>query len=146
MKKKASEKAAALMAIRPEYVEKIAEGTKTFELRRKIGQEFVERKIPTIAVYSSAPTQRIVGLIEVLKVHHMSLKDLWRLVEGSAGISYIQYQEYFKGVSSGYAIEILRYIPTFYSTLSELGITRPPQNYQFINETQLDQILSKGLM
>lgn len=99
IKKTQDEKAAALMAIRPEYVEKIHQGTKTFELRRKIGREIVEGEIPLIVVYSSAPVKSIVGIIEVLRVHHRPLKDLWwDLVQGFAGVSYCEYADYFKGL------------------------------------------------
>ena len=142
MKKTADEKAAALMAIRPEYVKKISDGTKTFELRRKVGREIVEGEIPLIVVYSSAPVKSIVGIIKVLKVHQKPLKELWReTVQGAAGVSYQEYADYFKGLDSGYAIEIKDYYPIRPVTLEEIGISRPPQNYQFIDIFQLGHIL-----
>lgn len=141
-KKTLDEKAAVLMAIRPEYVKKISEGIKTFELRRKVGRELVEGEIPLIVVYSSAPIKSIVGIIKVLKVHQKPLNELWReTVQGAAGVSYKEYSDYFKGLDSGFAIEIKEYYPIRPLPLKEIGIKRPPQNYQFIDIFQLGHIL-----
>ena len=45
-----------LISIKPKFVKKIFEGTKIFELRRKI---FL-KKINTVIIYESSPTKKIV--------------------------------------------------------------------------------------
>ena len=54
--------ATILLSIKPEYVERIFNGSKKYEFRKYLPQEKVEK----IVVYSTDPVQRVVGEIETL--------------------------------------------------------------------------------
>lgn len=118
-----------LLSIKPEFVEKIFNGTKLFEFRRKI---FKRRDIETILIYQTAPMSRVVGEFTIGRVFTGEPEDL-RLLK-NIGIDDVRFFGYFQGVMKGYAIRIdnpIRYdkpIP-----LSVYGIKRPPQNFMYLN-------------
>ena len=64
-----------LVSIRPTHVEKIVGGLKTVELRRRFSEDVAPGAI--ILIYSTSPTQAIVGSASISGVRRLQLDDLW---------------------------------------------------------------------
>ena len=62
--------ATILLSIKPEYANKIFDGQKHYEYRKRIPKKEVSK----IVVYSSAPEQAVIGEIEVIKTLKMKPK------------------------------------------------------------------------
>ena len=95
---------AILMSIRPQYANKIFDGTKTVELRRVKPKVLQEGDL--IFVYVSSPVKSLVGAFSVDSVMEKPLLALWKNVKDSAGISRSDFFSYFQGVEKGVAIFI----------------------------------------
>ena len=122
--------ATILLSIKPEYVERIFNGSKKFEFRKHLPQEKVKR----IVVYSTDPVQRVVGEVEVLGTLTMKPTPLWEATKGAAGISRAKYRAYFKGRNTAYAFR-LGHAQLYDSqkTLEEIGIKSAPQSFIYLN-------------
>ena len=64
---------ALLMPIHPEYVERIFDGTKRFEFRRRLAG----KPVPRIIVYATAPVSAVVGEVELLGMLSAPPDELW---------------------------------------------------------------------
>ena len=62
-----------LLSIKPEYVEKIFNMTKKYEFRKRIPC----KQINKVIVYSTAPSQSVVGEFEVLEIIVDKPSRLW---------------------------------------------------------------------
>jgi predicted transcriptional regulator len=91
-----------LLSIKPEYAERIFDGSKRFEFRRAIFKQPVKR----VVVYASSPERRVIGEFEVEDVIHDYVESLWRCTEHAAGISEDCFFGYFADRNKGYAIKI----------------------------------------
>jgi len=134
---------ALLISIRPRFVELIFEGAKTVELRR------VKPRLQAgdlVVVYASGSTMAIVGAFEVTGVTEATPKHIWRKHNGGSGLEKDEFDQYFDGKTTGYAIQIGRRwklpCPISLQTLRQLhGGFRPPQSYHY---WKLDELLSLG--
>ncbi len=98
-----------LLSIKPEFAEKIFNGTKKFEFRRLI---FKNSSVNKVVIYASAPISKVVGEFEIKSILKEDLEKLWTETNQFSGISKDYFFQYFQGKSEGYAIEIkqvLRY-------------------------------------
>ena len=122
--------ATILLSIKPEYVERIFNGSKKYEFRKHLPQQ----KVDKIIVYSTDPVQRIVGEVEVLGTLSMIPSPLWEFTKKFAGISRVKYRAYFEGCAIAYAFQLgltKKYdIP---KTLVEMGIKSAPQSFIYLN-------------
>jgi predicted transcriptional regulator len=119
-----------ILSIKPQFAEKIFNGTKKFEFRRTL---FKNKAVKSVIVYASAPISRVIGEFEIDEIIHNDLEYLWNDTEEYAGISKEYYFEYFDGKEMGYAIKIKhtkRYSSTF-SIEEKYGI-KPPQSFAYI--------------
>lgn len=133
---------AALFSIKPEHVQKLRTGEKLFEFRRKLGGKIAGGSIDLIAVYETVPTGQIVGIMNVNSILRAPLSALWMQTWERSGITFAEFSEYFKGLESGYAIEISKYRELWLTVYPpEIGIDRPPQNYQYLDSEQLAYLL-----
>ena len=122
--------ATILLSIKPEYVERIFNGSKKFEFRKHLPQEKVDR----IVVYSTEPVQRVVGEVEVLGTLSMKPSPLWDFTKTAAGISRAKYRSYFKGCSAAHAFQLGQtQIYDVPKTLKEMGIKSAPQSFIYLN-------------
>lgn len=93
-----------LLSIKPEFAEKIFEGTKKYEFRRAL---FKDPSIKKVVVYASSPVQKVIGEFEIEKVLNMEINELWRKTHMHSGISKSYFFEYFNDKTFGYAIKIM---------------------------------------
>jgi predicted transcriptional regulator len=120
-----------LLSIKPEYAEKIFDGSKRFEFRRRI---YKNEQIKSVIVYASAPISKVIGEFEIETVHFDNLKSLWDFTNEFAGITEEFYLEYFSGKESGYAIEVkqVRKYGEPLSIRESFGIA-PPQSFAYVD-------------
>ena len=92
-----------VLSIKPEYANKIFDGTKKFEFRKAI---FKNDKIKTVIVYASSPVQKVIGEFEIEKIINHDLDTLWCITQHYSGISEDYFYQYFAEKEIGYAIKI----------------------------------------
>jgi len=91
-----------LLSIKPTFVERIFEEEKRFEFRRSIFVQSVSKAI----VYCTSPVKLILGEFEIGEILEGTPEDIWEKCSLCAGISKMEYDEYFVGSSRAYAITI----------------------------------------
>ena len=123
--------ATILLSIKPEYANKIFDGQKRYEYRKRIPKKEVSK----IIVYSSAPKQAVIGEIEVIKTLKMKPTPLWNSTKANAGISRSKYRKYFSGCTAAYAFVIGSFekYPTSKS-LADFNIQSAPQSFVYLDD------------
>lgn len=123
--------ATILLSIKPEYANKIFDGQKRYEYRKRIPKKEVSK----IIVYSSAPEQAVIGEIEVIKTLKMKPTPLWNSTKANAGISRSKYRKYFSGCTMAYAFVIGSFekYPTSKS-LADYNIQSAPQSFVYLDD------------
>jgi len=86
-----------LLSIKPEYAEKILNGTKRFEYRKSAPRNEAVR---TVVIYATMPVGKVVGEFEVAGVLRESPDALWKQTKTASGITRKFFDEYFSGRSS----------------------------------------------
>lgn len=119
----------ALLSIKPEFVNRILDGSKRFEFRRTI----FKAPVRSVVVYSTMPVGKVVAEFDVKEIHAMSPSDLWDATKDYAGISHDRFMEYFLGRDIGYAIEIgtVNQFDKHLSLANDFGVT-PPQSFVYV--------------
>jgi len=92
-----------VLSIKPEFANKIFDGTKRFEFRKVI---FKNEKIKTIIVYASSPIQQVIGEFEIERIINHDIDTLWGLTKEQSGITKDYFYQYFADRLEGFAIEI----------------------------------------
>lgn len=92
-----------ILSIKPEFAEKIFEGSKKYEFRRAI---FKNKDVKKIIVYASAPVQKVIGEFEVDSILNCDLKTLWNKTKDQSGITSDYFYQYFEKKDKGFAIKI----------------------------------------
>lgn len=120
---------ALLLSIKPEYVEKILQGKKKFEYRKRLAKEDVSY----IYVYSTAPSMKVVASIHIEGHLSDSPTALWEKTKAAAGISRAKFRDYFRGCKTAYAYKLGK-VEVFESpkNLSDFGVAVAPQSFVYI--------------
>ena len=117
-----------LLPIKPEFVARILSGEKKVEYRKKVVAD-----VEYILIYATVPVQKVVAEFKVEKILCASPDELWMETKNVGGINEADFFSYFRGCEKAYAYVISHlniYENPFH--LSDLGIKRAPQNYQYI--------------
>ncbi|HZJ76221.1 MAG TPA: ASCH domain-containing protein [Oscillospiraceae bacterium] len=121
-----------LLSIKPEYAQKIFQGEKKYEYRKRL---FKRDDISSIIVYVTKPVGRVVGEFEIAEIIEDNPMAIWQKTKQYSGISQKEYFKYFEGNEKGFAISIQN-ITTYQKplTLRELNpnIKSPPQSFAYI--------------
>lgn len=120
-----------LYSIKPEFADKIFDGTKHFEFRRTI---FRNPNVKTIVVYATAPIGKVVGEFQVTEILFQELEQLWTKTRKNAGISEERFYSYFMEKKLGYAIAIgsARRYAKPRGIRESFGI-KPPQSFAYLD-------------
>lgn len=94
----------ALLAIKPEFAEKILSGEKRFEFRRTSFKS--TQDINFVYLYSTTPAKKIVGGFMSSRTIEADPEQLWELYNQHAGIDRERFMEYFEDIETGYAIQV----------------------------------------
>lgn len=129
----------ALLSIRPEFADAIAQGVKRFEFRRYA----FAREVTVVLVYATSPVGLVVGEFDVRSVIRAPLPELWRRTKHAAGIDETVFLRYFAGRDAGAAIEVgqFRAYAVPYSPLEVLG-TRPPRSFRYLDSENTEHCRS----
>lgn len=119
-----------LLSIKPEYANKILDGTKKYEYRKRIARNLTG----TLLIYSTAPEMKIVAEVEILNSLSAAPSVLWEQTKNDAGISRKKYRSYFHGCKKAYAYE-LGDVEIFDPprNLSEYNVAVPPQSFVYVD-------------
>jgi predicted transcriptional regulator len=122
-----------LISLKPEFADKILDGTKSIELRKctpkvEIGD--------LVIIYTTAPIKEFVGICEVKEIIKMSPSKMWDNYSALLGIDYIRYKQYYK--DSKIAVGIKLGILTKFDVGIPLSLVKsyfpkfsPPQTYKY---------------
>ena len=120
-----------LLSIKPTFANAILEGTKLFELRRKI---FRNQDVRRIVIYASSPVRRVLGEFSIDSVLAHEPTKLWSLTSRGAGVDREFFDDYFRGRAVGFAVKVGT--PKRYARprqlLEHYGIARPPQSFCYL--------------
>ena len=122
-----------LLSIRPEHVENILAGTKTFEFRRRI---FANRDVKMALIYCTKPVGCFVGQFEIADVLCDRPDKLWRKTRKGAGISKAYFDAYFEGRTEAYALQIGK-VHTFAPHIVPDQVIKKftaPQSFMYVSE------------
>lgn len=118
-----------LLSIKPEFVDRIFDGTKRFEFRKVK----CNSKVDSILIYETAPTMRVVGEAKIKDVLAGSPEEIWNKTSFGSGISKVFFDEYYQGKKIAVAYElddIRRYKnPKF---LLDYGVSSAPQSFVYV--------------
>jgi predicted transcriptional regulator len=122
-----------LLSIRPEYVEKILDGSKTYEFRRRV---FGRSDVTTVIVYATRPVAKIVGEFEIAEILSDSPTELWDRTGTGSGITRRYFNTYFEGCSRAYALAIgsVREYDIWISPKEVRSQFTPPQSYMYVRD------------
>jgi len=134
---------ALLMSIRPQYANKIFEGSKTVELRRIKPKLLSDGDL--VFVYVSSPIKSLLGAFVVSSVLEKPLAGLWNVVRNRAGISKSEFLNYYAGTESGVAIFIkdvwLLPKPIHLTDLRrQMKDFHPPQSFRYTSINYINNI------
>lgn len=120
-----------LLSIKPEFAEKILNGTKKFEFRKGI---FKNNNITTVVIYATMPVGKVVGQFSIDEILANDPESLWVKTKKYAGISKNFFDSYYSGRETAYAIkvgEVERFaVPLPLSSLGD-GI-KAPQSFLYL--------------
>jgi predicted transcriptional regulator/DNA-binding XRE family transcriptional regulator len=122
-----------VLSIRPQYSEKIIQGEKTVELRRRFP---VSAPRGTIAyIYCTSPVQAMVGRAEIMDVIKLPVADIWLKYASAASIDKSEFDSYFDGLDEGFALKFANARPLprqlDLSELRERFGFEPPQSFLY---------------
>lgn len=130
-----------LLSIRPRFVEQILAGTKTIELRRS--RPAVESG-QAVAIYSTLPAGAIVAIARVVRVIEERTNEFWRDYRSYAGVSRIEYDEYFRGRDTAVGIELADVtpldLPIGLEQMRRRGVANAPQQWHFLDRREWEDL------
>jgi len=92
-----------LLSIKPAFAERIFDGSKQFEFRRRI---FRNREVKKVIVYVTSPVSKVIGEFEIENILELEIPRLWEETKEFSGIPKDHFESYFHGRTLGYAIKI----------------------------------------
>jgi predicted transcriptional regulator len=120
-----------LLSIKPEYAERILDGTKKYEFRKRVHTNPLVR---TVVIYATMPVGKVVGEFSIEQVHAETPKHLWAKTKFASGITQSFFADYFSGRDIAYAIEVKKV--KRYATPKRIKDFLPsgvaPQSYAYI--------------
>lgn len=120
-----------LISIRHQYAAQIYAGTKRYELRHN-APSFDHNT--TMWIYEPLPVGKITGYVEYLSCIKGNPTLIWDVFRNQLGVTKQEFDNYYKGRKFAYIWRIYQVSKLDEPiSLAEIGLTRPPQSYQFLN-------------
>ncbi len=135
-----------LLSIHPVHAEKIFNGTKKVELRRRRPNV---NKGDWVLVYVSTPVKALLGAFQVDCIIEDRPDRLWPIVRQDAGITRKQFYDYYDGTDTGCGI-FLTSTRKYPSPIDLNHLRRvwvgfhPPQSFLYLTIDQVKQVESLG--
>ena len=131
---------AILVSIKPRWVEAIARGVKTVELRRT----FPDLPAGTwLYIYSTLPDGALVGRVQILGVDTLPASEIWSLHGEALDLSRREFDDYLDGCEEAAAVLLGSYEPLPRLALSEMrrrGPFHPPQRFRYLDSGELETL------
>jgi predicted transcriptional regulator len=123
-----------VLSIKPQFANKIFDGTKKFEFRKAI---FKNQNVTSVLVYASSPVQKVIGEFEIGEIFNFDLKTLWDKTKEHSGITEDYFYEYFENREQGFAIQIKNQVRfTKPKCLRKDYNLTPPQSFSYWNSKE----------
>jgi len=138
------EKKYVLMSIKPIYAEKIKNGEKTIELRKKIPNV---KEDDIIIFYESNPVKRITMSCVIRSIITLEPEQMWELYHDQMGIERERFDHYFVNSIKAYGIvlkDIKRIKAEEMKTLFS-WMKHPPQSFRYVSEEDYQRVQSQEI-
>lgn len=122
-----------ILSVKPEYAEKILNGSKRFEFRKQIPR----RRINQVYIYASHPEKKIVGRFRIRRVISGSPNEIWEKCGNEGGIEKDKFFSYFANRAIGYGFEV-EDVERFDHPIDPVEINcdfRAPQSFAYALDT-----------
>lgn len=120
-----------LMAIKPEFADKILSGSKTFEYRKRVPKQ----EFDLILFYVSSPIMKVLFQSKIKRILDASPDEVWNETKEKGCVDFDFFYQYFNNKQTAYAIELCDVkqfkVP---KSLSEFGVLKPPQNFMYLHK------------
>ena len=120
-----------LMPINPIHVDKILLGTKKYEYRKILPKK---NDIDKMLIYSTSPTKKVVGEVEILDILIDEKDKLWEQTKFYSGIDKNFFDNYYKNKNFAVAYKfgkVTRY--SYPKELKEFNISYYPQSFVYVD-------------
>lgn len=126
----------AVLSIHPRYAHAILDGSKTVEFRKKRLRD----EVTHVIIYSTVPDRGIIGYFEVASQEEEPPTELWNRFGACGVIEKNDFFDYYGGRSIGVGIRVTnpRRLPHKLDLNEALGISTPPQSFQYLPSNVLD--------
>ena len=137
---------ALFISVKPEFVEKIFNGSKTIELRKSAPNV---KKDDVIIIYCTSPVMAVIGTCRVKDIISYKPTKLWNEYSNKFGIDRKRYFEYYEGKEVAVGIflkdvkKINKAIPLSKLRSKFLNF-HPPQTFRYFDEKQFNLLISNG--
>lgn len=122
-----------LISIKHKYAEQIYNGTKIYELRHNL-PKFEPGKV--MWVYEPLPVGKITGIITFDSCVMAAPWVIWVKFHDKLGVTYAEFSHYYSNRDTAFVWELRGVLQLEQPiTLADIGLTKPPQSYQFLNVT-----------
>ena len=131
----------ALYSIKPFYSDQILDGSKTYELRKRMPTN----ELDYILIYASSPISKIVGYAEVRKTHKHRISETWKRFSKFTGINKNDYLKYYEGSTYAYAIElgkVNKFLRPFDIEILNPDCV-PPQSFSYVDENDFKRVIKR---
>ena len=128
----------AILSIKPQFVEEIIAGRKTYEFRKKGFKEHVSK----VYVYASSPICRIIGEFMLGKILEGQPDFIWSKTSNHAGITREYFDEYYEKKDIAYALEI-KYFKVYDEPINPYIVLErfpPPQSFCYVRSGLFSKI------
>ena len=128
-----------MMSVQPHYLNKIMNGDKVVEIRKKFNPKWTQRRI---TLYSSSPNKAILGYAIVQNVISNTPEKIWEQYGAELGCSQSEFNQYAGCTDRVFAIKLTEVTPyqspIYLSQLSKFLNTDlvPPQSYLALKENK----------
>jgi predicted transcriptional regulator len=122
-----------LLSIKPQFAQRIFDGSKQFEFRKKV---FSNRSVKKIIVYVTAPIKQVIGEFEIEEIIELEPEQLWEHTKEYSGIQKDYFDAYFDGREIGYAIRIgkTQVYDKPLELQSSFNVKHPPQSFIYLHQ------------
>lgn len=132
-----------LLSIKPKYAYSILSGTKKVELRRSIPNL---NNGDCVVIYASSPIKSAIGYFVVDYSSSKELELLWKDVSSIAGLTEVEFHNYFINCNSGHAVFIKNAYAFPASITFENLPCKPTQNFRYLSKEDKEAIFKQSLI
>ena len=125
-----------LLSVKPDHAEKIMDGKKTIEIRRRFAAKWSRERV---AIYSTSPVKALIGEATIQAVTNGSPKEIWERYGTRICCSHSEFLSYAEDCADLYALELsdavpyMERIPLIEAESLIRESLAPPQSYCEVN-------------